>query len=267
MKSISLFTLLLTASFVFAETHIPAGNVSGLWEGAGSPYLIEGDIAVQGTDLLTIEPGVDVIFQGYYRLLVQGQLLAVGTEEDSILFTCADTSVKWDGIDFVDLNLNAMDSSRLEYCEISYGIAGRMIGGVDFGNGGCLFIKNSSKLIINFNIFHHNCTKDTVGADGRDGLGGTPNGSPGSPGEEVHNGKGGAIFCFESNVAFIHNKFFHNHTGEASGGDGGDGGWAYNSQGSANAGAGGIGGSGYSGDGGSIYFYNCQQVLLYNNIF
>ena len=41
-----------------AATTIPGGNVSGIWDAAGSPYLIEGDITVPAGQTLTIEPGV-----------------------------------------------------------------------------------------------------------------------------------------------------------------------------------------------------------------
>ena len=67
-----IFSLAVT---VHAETIIPGGAVSGTWTQTGSPYLIEGDIAIDNSSTLTIGPGVDVIFQGYFRLLCEGQLL------------------------------------------------------------------------------------------------------------------------------------------------------------------------------------------------
>jgi len=52
----------LTVISSHAQTQIPGGNVSGVWNLAGSPYEVLGDISIQATDSLIIEPGVWVIF-------------------------------------------------------------------------------------------------------------------------------------------------------------------------------------------------------------
>ena len=70
-----------------AQTSIPAGNVSGTWTLAGSPYQINGEITIPNASTLTIEPGVLVEFQGHYKLNVQGRLLAVATVADTITFS------------------------------------------------------------------------------------------------------------------------------------------------------------------------------------
>src|SRR3972149_12202018 len=62
----------------FSQTSIPAGNVSGTWNLAGSPYQIQGSIQIPDGQTLTIDPGVTVDFQGTYKLNVQGRLLAIG---------------------------------------------------------------------------------------------------------------------------------------------------------------------------------------------
>ena len=69
-KTISLLSVFLTFATLFfltatqliADTHIPAGNVSGNWAYANSPYIIDGEISIQVGDELTIEPGVYVLF-------------------------------------------------------------------------------------------------------------------------------------------------------------------------------------------------------------
>ena len=58
------FTFLLAGTAVVAETIVPAGDVFGTWTAGGSPYLVQGNIMVPGGSILTIEPGVDVSFQG-----------------------------------------------------------------------------------------------------------------------------------------------------------------------------------------------------------
>ena len=81
--------ILLLYCLAFAETHIPGGPVSGNWTLAGSPYLIEGEISIPSGTALLIDPGVEVIFQVHRKFIIEGQLTAVGTESDTILFTAS----------------------------------------------------------------------------------------------------------------------------------------------------------------------------------
>jgi predicted outer membrane repeat protein len=90
-----------------AQSVIKPGNISGTWTKKASPYIIRGDVNIPAGKSLTIQPGVEVQFDGHYTLNVQGSLMAVGTENDSIIFTVADTSgIKtrqrygWNGIRF-----------------------------------------------------------------------------------------------------------------------------------------------------------------------
>jgi hypothetical protein len=136
---------ILIISFVSAETTIPAGNVSGTWTAAGSPYLVQGSITIPADSMLTIEPGVDVNFQGLYGLNVNGLLEAVGTETDSIHFFPADIGVSWWGILFE----NAPDSSHLAYCTVSY------VGTIIFGYGG-IRCTNSNPVITHCRISNNN---------------------------------------------------------------------------------------------------------------
>ena len=112
----TLAAVILAAAMAFSETIIPGGNISGLWTATGSPYLIQGNITVPTGEILIIEPGVAVIFQGVYSWMVLGWLEAIGTVTDSILITCQDTTARWYGV-YLD---HAPDSSRFEYCVIEY---------------------------------------------------------------------------------------------------------------------------------------------------
>ncbi|MBU0520580.1 T9SS type A sorting domain-containing protein [bacterium] len=121
MKQISTLiclSLLMTAA-AFGQTTIPAGPVSGNWDVAGSPYLIQGEIQIDAGASLQIDAGVEVIFAGHYKFLVQGILTADGTAEDSIRFTAADPQIGWHGLRFV----SAQNGSQLTYCIIEDGIA------------------------------------------------------------------------------------------------------------------------------------------------
>jgi parallel beta-helix repeat protein len=95
-----------------AETDVPGGDVFGTWTADASPYLVHGNIAVPTDSILTIESGVDVIFQGGYGLTVHGIMNAEGTEADSIRFTATSS---WHGITFG----NAVDASQVCYTVFS----------------------------------------------------------------------------------------------------------------------------------------------------
>jgi predicted outer membrane repeat protein len=103
----SMCLLLLCHFKLSAQTTIAAGNVSGTWTKKGSPYLVKGDINIPSGKTLVIQPGVKVKFKGSYNINVQGSITAVGTVNDSILFTVFDTNgftnnykVGWNGIHF-----------------------------------------------------------------------------------------------------------------------------------------------------------------------
>ena len=101
-----------------AQTEV-SGDQSGLWQVANSPYLVVGDILIRAGDTLAIEPGVEVIFQGRYRLAVNGNLQAVGETGNPITFMADSPSSGWRGIRFI----GADPASRLSHCEIRHGRA------------------------------------------------------------------------------------------------------------------------------------------------
>ncbi|MCF7811802.1 right-handed parallel beta-helix repeat-containing protein [bacterium] len=69
----------------FAQTEI-AGEVSGEWTVDGSPYILVDSTFITADDTLIIHPGVTCNFNEY-ALLLDGCLIAEGTEDDSIIFT------------------------------------------------------------------------------------------------------------------------------------------------------------------------------------
>jgi len=111
------FLFLILSHQTFPKAHIPEGDVSGKWVKQNSPYYIDGEIKIRYGKKLIIEPGVQIIFTGHYKLIVNGILEAKGTEKDSIYFFPSDTSVGWHGIRFIE----AEDVSTLEYCVLKYG--------------------------------------------------------------------------------------------------------------------------------------------------
>jgi hypothetical protein len=93
-----------------------SGNISGNWTLEGSPYLVVNNLVLQPTDTLLIDPGVEVHFDGNYRVDIFGLFLADGNPSDSIIFT-RHGDVNWMSLNFAD---DSNDDSVLEYCIIGY---------------------------------------------------------------------------------------------------------------------------------------------------
>jgi len=124
---LAFISVCMSFTYIKAETIIPGGDVDGIWDATGSPYIVGGDITVPLNETLIIDPGVAVLFQGAYEFVVNGWLEAIGTSTDSILITAQDTSNRWEGFSFNE----SQDTSRLEYCIIEYGYSDNHSGGVD----------------------------------------------------------------------------------------------------------------------------------------
>ncbi len=126
MKKLLLLSSLIGLGIsAFGQTHITTPSVSGNWNMAGSPYLIETDIFIPGGSTLTIDPGVEVRFAGHYQVYASGALKAIGTASAPITFHAADTTGwsndhvpngGWKGMYF---RMFSDTGSVLEYCNIS----------------------------------------------------------------------------------------------------------------------------------------------------
>jgi len=124
--------LILMAMFSNCETlRNPVDNSNNnviVWKAENSPYVMDTFIVGKGTKLI-IEPGVTVSFKTGCRLIVRGQLSAIGTEADPILFTASpDTSIVgyrdyWCGIRFDSCEAN----TRLEYCHFEKYMGGEFV--------------------------------------------------------------------------------------------------------------------------------------------
>ncbi len=108
----------------YSQTIIFNNEVQGIWSKANSPYIVLRNINVPSDSLLVIEHGVEVQFVAGFGMKVYGNLLAVGDDNDKIIFTSADTtSVKsdstlgWNGITILGENT---DTSIIENCVVEY---------------------------------------------------------------------------------------------------------------------------------------------------
>jgi parallel beta-helix repeat protein len=85
-----------------------------------SPYLAVGDISVPVGQTVTIEPGVEIRFDGLYWFKVDGELQAVGTTTDPVVFTSNKSSPDfgdWRNVIFTNPDV----TSHMEYCVVAYG--------------------------------------------------------------------------------------------------------------------------------------------------
>lgn len=93
-------------------TDVPPGNVSGTWDLGGSPYVILGDVTVPAGEALTIDPGVEIVFAGNYRLTALGTVQALGTASDSVRIR---GEVPWDRLRLE----NEVETSHFAYCVVT----------------------------------------------------------------------------------------------------------------------------------------------------
>jgi hypothetical protein len=170
---------------------------------------------VPNDSTLIIQPGVTVNFQGHYKFLILGRLLATGTENNNIIFTNTYTNDGWYGIRF-DNTSSSNDSSIFDYCQVSGGRA------TDPEPWGGAFEFNSfSKVRVSHCLINHNFAQSTGGAI--DCSSSSPlitnNTFEYNTADffAFHRNGGGAISCFESN-AIISNNIIKNNTSSDGGG-------------------------------------------------
>ncbi|NOZ47162.1 MAG: T9SS type A sorting domain-containing protein [Chlorobi bacterium] len=158
---------------------------------------------------LLIEPGTEIISNGYYKIEVQGSINATGNENELIKFTISDTTGfsdsssnagGWDG--FIFNNTPATnDSSVFDYCILEYG---KNI--EDTSKGGIVYDYNFSKFRISNSIIQHNYSYYYGG-----GLY-FENASPRIYNNEFYYNKaywgGGGIYLKGATISIIHDNLF-----------------------------------------------------------
>ncbi len=113
-------------------------STNTVWDLGGSPYRVKDNVTVLPDIDLTIEPGVEVIFNKGVTFHIGGTLLAVGDIFNPISFRSASEKPgtrDWEGIEFLPTSKNSL----LDHVEISF--ASR---GINIGNGTSPTIVNST---------------------------------------------------------------------------------------------------------------------------
>ncbi len=99
--------------------HLPAANTltGRLQEDASlaGAWLLEGTLAIPAGRVLTIRPGTFMLMRQGASILVEGQLLAQGTQAEPVFFTHYGDGTAWNQIRFVE----AADS-RFDHCVFEY---------------------------------------------------------------------------------------------------------------------------------------------------
>ncbi|MBK8129528.1 MAG: hypothetical protein IPK53_11725 [bacterium] len=190
------------------------GNLSGVWDSTGSPYYVTCDVTVPAGQTLDIQPGVEVLFTGHYKFNVYGNLQAIGTEQDSIVFTRAfpTEESKWWGIRFYA----AEDTNRLSFCRIEWGKAD---GGTPFYDyyGGGIFCNQSRLVMSNCEVAWNEARYDGGGINIYDC-------SPLIQECDIHdnrttedNGAGGGISIWPSSATISRSRIWNNQADQAGG--------------------------------------------------
>lgn len=120
----ALLLLLLLALVAAISMSAGATDVTGdvtsstTWDKAGSPYVIKTNVVVQNGVTLTIDPGVDVKFAGFYFLEASatGKIVAQGTAAMPVNFTSSDLDPAvgdWD-------HLGTGAGGKLAHCNIMH---------------------------------------------------------------------------------------------------------------------------------------------------
>ncbi len=139
-------------------TQVGAGNVSGTWSQAQSPYFVRGNVQVPENATLMVEPGVKVFFAGPFSMTVgkNATLIARGTAASGIEFTAWNKDSGWTGLRFVDSG----NDDVLSWCSITLARKGAGVippneytaGLPQDINGGAIFCSSSDPTIENCKI-------------------------------------------------------------------------------------------------------------------
>ncbi len=154
------FLVFLFMQTLWSQTQV-SGNQSGNWTLTNSPYQVTGNITIPAGQTLIIEAGVQVVFQDYYRIYVDGQLIANGNENNLIVFTPANQNTGWGGIRLD----GTPDVSEFHYCKFEYGKTSAT-GSYPDMHGGAVVLKDADAQFYHCTFSHNDATGDDDGMGG-----------------------------------------------------------------------------------------------------
>lgn len=218
---ILLVTSCLLNTYTAKATNINvSGTIAGPTTWSADTVNVSGNVLVANGVVLTVNPGVKVIFQGHYSLDIQGSIKALGTANQPILFTINDTTGftnmagntgGWAGIR-IDSTLASNDSSKFDFCRFMYGKA---VGTGDMMYGGAIYIFNFNKVLISNSIFDYCRAQNDGGAIYIKSAGALISGNTFTNGQCT---RGAGIFCDNSWPRIELNSFSRNYADTWGGG-------------------------------------------------
>ncbi|MBD3342280.1 MAG: hypothetical protein GF353_24480, partial [Candidatus Lokiarchaeota archaeon] len=118
LKLLYFLAFLLLYACAFSQTYVGGYITSNtVWDSTGNPYVLNSDLTIQEEITLTILPGSEIIFpRPSYGLIINGTILAQGTDSDSIRFFGNDSNPNNHG-GVIQFNKNS-ENSVLEYVTI-----------------------------------------------------------------------------------------------------------------------------------------------------
>ncbi len=182
-QSVTLFILsmliLSSASFLYnAVLPAEATYVEGLilqdtvWTLVDSPFVLSNNVTVAPGVTLTLEPGVEVRFGPDFSLVVEGRIVADGTEDRMIRFTSNDLAPS-EG-DWGTILFDETQQSSMSHCIVEYGTSGITLedGALIFQNNFVRFNSQNGTTIKNGSIIITNCEVSNNTMNGINIIGG-----------------------------------------------------------------------------------------------
>ena len=107
---------------VSAQTSVSAIiNTNQVWTSSGSPYLIGQNTYIDTNGSVKVGPGVTVQFTGNYKLMIDGEFQAVGTNSSKISILKAQLDFRDGSADYDD---STGSGAFFEHCYITGYVSG-----------------------------------------------------------------------------------------------------------------------------------------------
>jgi hypothetical protein len=150
---------------------IIGGRLDTVLTASASPYMVTNNLIVDSSDILSIEPGVQVYFEDSTQLIVHGTLSCIGNSTQKILLTSK--NVSWKGIQISETNTQSIiqfviienidvtipydtiRSGAMEITNANLVIRNSIFRNNKSNDGGALIIDRSQSIITN-NLFINN---------------------------------------------------------------------------------------------------------------
>jgi len=128
------------------------------WTVGKSPYVVTGDVTVNNSVTLTVDPGVEVRFDGNHALIVRGTLDAEGTASQPIVFTSNQAEPAPGDWAFLDFRSDST-ASVVRHAVVEYGGNETRAGWYCVAGAVCV---NTDSLALDQSTVQHSATRGLV---------------------------------------------------------------------------------------------------------